>query len=300
MPSSDPTKHSAAQQVRLRFIDFRLFFAGRIGRTDLMDRFGIADAAASRDLALYREACPEFLDYDTHRRDYFITEKYQRTFIAEEKAVHLLRALIHGMGDDFGGAKSPLIPCELPSRLHRPNIDIVGAISRAIHAGVAVEIDYLSRKSIKTRTIVPFSLAGNGLRWHVRAYDRLRKRFGDFVINRVENVRPSNEPKPLPAEVKDRDKQWNRIVDLEIVPHPKLNSKRFVEVEHGMSKGVLHHEVRAAMAGYVLRLWNIDCTSDASLRGDDFGHEYQLWLRNRLALYGVENMEIAPGFQPIK
>ena len=299
MPSSELfPKFSTAQRVRLQFIDFRLFFAGRIGRSDLMERFGIADAAASRDLALYREVCPEFLAYDTIRRDYAITAEYRRTFIAEEKAVHLLRALVHGIGDDFGGAKSPLIPCELPSRLHRPNIETVGSICRAIHAKVAVEIAYLSRNSIKSRVIVPFSLAGNGLRWHVRAYDRERKRFGDFVVNRIEEVRSMADSQTALHELKDRDKQWNRIVDLEIVPHPKLASKRFVEMEHGMIKGVIFHEVRAAMAGYLLRLWNVDCSKNAELRGKDFGHEYQLWLRNPLALYDVENAEIAPGFEP--
>lgn len=51
--------------------------------------------------------------------------------------------------------------------------------------------------------------------------------------------------------------------------------------------------VRAAVAGYVLRRWNVDCSEDHSLKGP----EYHLWLKNWQALYGVENLVIAPGYR---
>ena len=60
-----------------------------------------------------------------------------------------------------------------------------------------------------------------------------------------------------------------------------------------MIKGVLEINVRAAVAGYLLRRWNVDCTAEAVLDGE----EYHLWLRNRQALYGVNNLVIAPGFE---
>jgi len=50
--------------------------------------------------------------------------------------------------------------------------------------------------------------------------------------------------------------------------------------------------VRAALAGYLLRRWNVDCTKEASHTGG----EYQLWLRNRQTLYGAENLTIALGY----
>lgn len=293
----DSSEFSPTQRIRLHFIDFRLFFSGCVKRTDLMERFGIAEAAASRDLALYREAAPDAVSYDATRRGYFVTSSYKRTFIRDVKAVHLLRALVHGMGDEFGGSQEPLIPCELPSRLHRPHIETVALVSRAIYAGCALEIGYLSRWSTQKRVVIPFSLAGNGLRWHVRAFDRLKGRFSDFVINRIESARVLPTEPIASHERKNCDNQWNRIVDLELVPHPKLATGRFVELEHDMTDGLLHHEVRAALAGYILRLWNIDCTKDASLRGDRFGNEYQLWLRNPMTLYGVDNVHIAPGYQ---
>jgi hypothetical protein len=55
--ASSPSKRledlSLVQRERL--VDFRLYFFGEIGRPDLIERFGVAPAGATRDLALYRK-----------------------------------------------------------------------------------------------------------------------------------------------------------------------------------------------------------------------------------------------------
>jgi hypothetical protein len=56
--------------------------------------------------------------------------------------------------------------------------------------------------------------------------------------------------------------------------------------------GVLSIRSKAALAGYVLRRWNIDCSETHCLRGP----EYRLWLRNRTVLDGVDSAHIAPGY----
>lgn len=65
------------------------------------------------------------------------------------------------------------------------------------------------------------------------------------------------------------------------------------EQEYDMVDGTLQVNVRAAVAGYVLRRWTVDCSDDHHL----VGAEYHLWLRNRQALYGVDNLIIAPGYE---
>ena len=40
---------SHAQRERLAYIDFRLYFLGEIGRPDLISRFGVAPAGATRE-----------------------------------------------------------------------------------------------------------------------------------------------------------------------------------------------------------------------------------------------------------
>jgi hypothetical protein len=52
------------QRDRLAFVELRVRFIGEIRRQDLVTRFGIQSAAASRDLALYKELAPGNIDYD--------------------------------------------------------------------------------------------------------------------------------------------------------------------------------------------------------------------------------------------
>lgn len=287
-------KTSQGQLERLNFIDFRVFFTGQVGRTDLMNRFGIKEAAATRDLTFYQREAPENIKYDPVKRAYIIKKTYQRHYIKEIEGKRLLLAFVHGMGDDFMASYKSLVPCELPARLHAPQIENFATISRAIYRKKPLRISYISQSSGPSeRSIIPFSFAGNGLRWHVRAYDRKKSAFRDFVINRVESASILTEGSIQEHEQKENDIQWNMRVNLKIVPHPRLDSKQFVEIEHGMCNGELNYPVRAAMAGYILRLWNVDCTPDHSLRDA----QYCLWLKNITELKHVENMSIAPGYQ---
>lgn len=166
-------------------------------------------------------------------------------------------------------------------------------ITRAIHQGKAAKVEYCSTSfGIATRELVPFVLVDNGLRWHVRTYDRKRDRFGDFVITRITKAELIDAPLAEHEDLK-HDIQWNRIVEMELVAHPKIKHPQAIELDYDMVDGVRKQNVRAAVAGYVLRRWNVDCTADHSLGGS----EYQLWLKNSAALYGVENLVLAPGYQ---
>jgi predicted DNA-binding transcriptional regulator YafY len=282
---------SQTQQKRLSHIDFRLRFLGAIGRNDLVNRFGIKAAAATRDITLYKELATYNLEYDTKAKIYTRSESFTPLFDYTQHQA--LTALAHGFGDDFVAAHKAHIACETPAQLNKPQLPPLSVLTRAIHQKQLVEITYRSLSSGRTtRRIAPFVLVDNGLRWHVRSYDRKRSRFTDFVVNRI------SEPKLLPDsrieehETKDNDIQWNRIVELEIVPHPRVPFPETIEHEYDMVDGTLHVNVRAAVAGYVLRRWNVDCSKDHSLEGP----EYHLWLKNRQALYGVENLVIAPGY----
>ena len=91
----------------------------------------------------------------------------------------------------------------------------------------------------------------------------------------------------------DQDIQWTRIVELELIPHPDQPRSEVTEMDYGMRDGVLRMKLRAATAGYILRKWSVDSSPDHSLRGP----EYRLWLKNPLALYGVRNAVLAPGYR---
>jgi hypothetical protein len=283
---------SQAQRERLFHIDFKLYFLGSVNRTDLVSRFGIKEAAASRDLSLYKDLAPKNIEYDTKAKTYIQRDGFSPLF--EYSGSQTLAALLHGFGDDFVGTQKPIVTCEAPTQLNYPNIQTLAFITRAIHNSQVLKIQYRSLSSgLSEREIVPFALIDNGLRWHVRGYDRARRRFADFVVNRIEAPQLINEDIPE-EQTKAADNQWNRIVELHIVPHPKLKHPETIEAEYVMNSGLLNLSVRAALAGYVLRKWNVDCSKEHTLAGP----EYHLWLKNTPTLYGVDNLSLAPGYKP--
>lgn len=289
---------SQVQKERLSHIDFRAYFLGGVGRSDLVSRFGIGEAAATRDITLYRELAPKNLEYDTQVRSYVKSEAFKPLF--DYSPSQVLAALSQGFGEDFVGSHKAMIPCATPAELNKPLLPVLAVLTRAIHHKRVVRIQYRSIDSgLSTREIVPFVLVDNGLRWHVRAYDRKREAFIDFVITRITDP-VITDSEPQEHETREADIQWNRIVEMELVAHPELRHPETIEKDYAMQDGVLKVNVRAAVAGYVLRRWNVDCTEDHSLRGtgnnSQKGAEYHLWLRNRQALYGVQNLVLAPGY----
>ena len=282
---------SQSQRERLFHIDFKLYFFGSINRTDLVSRFGIKEAAASRDISLYKELAAKNIEYDTKAKTYIQRDGFTPLF--EYTGNQTITALMYGFGDDYVGPHRPLTNAETPTQLNPPQIDTLAKVSQAIYQNCALQIHYRSLSSGPTvREIAPFALVDNGLRWHVRAYDRKRERFTDFVINRIAKPKLLNGSTIPDNETKESDVQWNRFIEMNLVPHPRLQYPKTIEYEYGMQNGMLKVNVRAAVAGYVLRRWNVDCSENHGLTGA----EYHLWLKNRQALYGVENLVIAPGY----
>jgi hypothetical protein len=282
---------SHAQRERLAYVDFRLYFFGEIGRPDLIDRFGVAPAGATRDLALYREIAPQNITFDGSHKIYRIGPTFSPLF--EHAPQRVLSALALGFGDGVNGATQPLLPCESPTALSNPRMDVLAPVCRAIHAKRPVAIRYHSMSSGESeRVIVPFALVDTGLRWHVRAFDRKSGEFRDFVVTRIEAPTLLDE-EPQAFERPDNDIQWTRIVELDFVPHPRLERPEIIKMDYGMTDGSIRMRVRAAVAGYMLLRWSVDCSPDHRLKEE----QYRLWLSDPLALYGVENAKLAPGYQ---
>ena len=291
MSSDRLPEMTQAQRDRLAFVELRLRFVGEIRRQDLVTRFGIQAAAATRDIAQYKELAPGNIEYDTKGKVYVRAAWFRPLF--DFPAERILTWLSQGYGDGEPIRWKGVVAQEGTSLPGKIDLDLLSVLTRAIHQGAAVEVAYRALSSgLTTREIVPFALADSGLRWHVRAFDRRSGEFRDFVLGRLDAARVL--PGPVADHEKpDQDIQWNRITELELVPHPaNVQHPDTIEAEYGMDGGVLKVRTRAAMAGYLLRRWNVDCTEDHSLKGG----EHHLWLRNRQALYGVTNLVLAPGY----
>lgn len=282
-----------AQKQRLAYIDFKLLFIGHVTRSEVVNYFGQGLSSASRDITLYKELCPQNMEYDSRDKRYYQTPEF--TPLVEHDAKKTLAKLANQISDGFDAISDIDFPVEAPSQLNIPDIFIVARLVQATVNKKAVNIIYTSLSSGSgAREIVPHSIVDNGLRWHVRAFDRKSSSFRDFVITRISKA-TLIEAEVNRGEDKLDDHQWMRMMPLRLVSHPEnIKHPTAIELDYSMNDGMLELNVRAAMAGYLLRRWNVDCTANASLRGS----EYQLWLKNRQTLYGAENLAIAPGYEP--
>ncbi len=280
-----------ATRDRIAHIDFTLFFKGEAVRADLVDRFSIAAAQATKDFTMYRELAPGNIEYDQKLKLHKRGEAFAPLF--DYDVVRTLATISQGYGDGFTGKVKPPLACEAPYHLNKPSLSIVAKVTEAIHKGKALRITYVSLSSGETtREIVPHTLVDNGLRWHVRGFDRKHNEFRDFVLTRIKAAVVLEDSRLSEVELESQDRQWNRFVELELVPHPRIEHSEAIELDYGMTGGVMKVEIRAATAGYLLRLWNVDCSETACLSTS----HCQLALNNRAALYGVQNLAIAPGY----
>jgi len=282
-----------SQIERLIFIEFRSYFLGEVKRNDIMERFGVASAAATRDLTLYKNLSNNNIVLEQKSKAYLPVAEFKPIF--SHPIDQTLTAISQGYGDGSADKAKPLILSDIPRVLSRPSLDVLAPITRAIYRKKVVSISYYSFSSGKsTREVVPFAIINNGLRWHIRGFDRKSNEFRDFVLTRIEKPQIIETSNIEDYENPNADAYWSRIVELEIIPHPKrsLKDHQITIMDYEMIDGVLKVQVRAALAGYLLRQWSVDCSADQSLLSEEF----RLWLRNHPILYGIDSAKLAPGY----
>ncbi|MFT5756663.1 MAG: hypothetical protein ACI9LM_001383 [Alteromonadaceae bacterium] len=276
-----------SQIERLRYIEFCLKFLGAFSRSDLIDKFNIGTAAASRDISLYKDKAPQNFNHSSNSKNYALSESWRSLF--EFSSSEILNLLT---GRTVQSNNRAYIPNDILDVIDDPQIEVIAPLSRAIYNKKVINVDYFSNSSgFSSKLLIPHAYIHNGLRWHVRAYDRQKSRFADFVISRFQKVEITEE-EILSDEFQSDDNQWNRIVELEIVPHPDNSTPKAVMSEFNMVNGVLKHSIRASSVGYFLQKLYVDCS-----KVPPENHFYRLKLKNRLSLYGVENMHLVKSFE---
>ncbi len=263
-----------AQKEKLEFVEHLAYFNGIVNREDITNRFSISPASATNVLSLYSQIAPGNLDYNIRLKRYEISRSF--------KPIYDVRRVIER------------IPVYTLPKLHKPAdtdaIERLAVISRAIQRTQSLKIIYSSAGGGKSkREIIPVAFADNWLRWHLRAYDRSREKYVDFVFSRIQEVDPIEGDTIQDHEHPNNDRQWHSYIDLKIRAHPH----NLADVESfAMGTDIHNVEIRAAMAGYFLQLWNVDCSPDARLRG----REYQYVLANVEEVAKAADLELAPGY----
>lgn len=279
-----------AQRERLAFIDFSLQYFGHVSRNDLIQRFKTGLAASTRDFSAYKELATGNMHLVHQTKQYHRSAEFKPVFKHDPEVI--LTSLSRGFGNGISSGVQPSEQCFDAVRLIHPDADIIAALMRAIHNRQPVKCSYVSVTSGESqRTLVPHSLVNNGHRWHVRAFDRKHKSFRDFVCTRFTQVELINQDINT-NESRHYDDQWNKQIDLILIPHPSISQPKAIQMDYAMQDGQLVLSIKAALAAYLLRQWQVDC----SLGHKFIGQGCQLALQNTDVLSGIENTALAPGF----
>jgi hypothetical protein len=256
---------------RNAFIEFRVFWHGRINRSDLMETFGISLQQASLDLSGYSDKWKRNLGYDKSQRAYVRGKNFTPHFItpSAEDYFAQLRAVDQGLVSreqswisvfpGYGATPTP-------ARGVAP--ETLRDVLAAIHEPAALQVTYqsMSRPEPSARWIEPHALAFDGFRWHARAFCQNDLVFKDFLLSRIVEI---GKRGPVTTD-QQSDTDWHSEVVLEIGPHPDLSptQRRAIEMDYGMEDGRSQIPVRRALLFYALKRLGLD-TDPAARRPQD-------------------------------
>ena len=237
-------------EKRLEFIDFRLYWEGRINRSDLIDFFGVSVPQASADLAQYQGAAPKNAVYDKTLKTYVAGPDFEPQFFNPSAHRYLaqLRLMDSGTLDEGEAWVNPLPSCSIaPVIRRRLDPTMLRRILDAIRTKSSIEIHYqsMSRPEPTSRWISPHAIGYDGFRWHTRAWCHNRNAFVDFVLARILFVNEGAKPSEINPVM---DTAWTVEVTLRLKPHPELKGgkRRVVELDFGMADGVVEMKLRLA------------------------------------------------------
>lgn len=254
MSKKSHEQYWAARQ-RLRFIETCAWWKGIVNRNDLVEIFGISMAQASSDMQTYLDLNPAALTYNLRQKRYEATVSMKwilsQPNLAEAAALFLSKDA-HGA---WSGIHEYAVYGDAVSIIRMPVREAKEAVDRraflAIMNGYRIRMRYVNEETGKDewRRIRPHALGHNGSRWHLRAWCERNDDYRDFPLTRIAEIEWTRDHMDLPRT----DEEWNAIVTLKIRPHRNLSAlqKQAVELEYGMSGGLLKIKVRKAMEEYL-------------------------------------------------
>lgn len=250
-------------EKRLEFIEFRLLWEGGINRADIMREFGVSVPQASKDLSLYEERAPGNLVYDRREKRYFPSPNFKPAFLRPEADRYLMQ--LQSVSDRIVEPEEtwlshlpPLDAMPVPHR--RVEVNVLRGLLSAIRRGRAVEVLYQSMNASRPeptwRWITPHAFSNDGLRWHVRAYCHIDKKFKDFLLSRCLDIGRDDEA----GATSEDDIFWNEFFDVVLCPNPALSKKQQDVIAHdyAMKDARLQVPVRKALLYYFEKRLRLD------------------------------------------
>lgn len=253
-------------EKRLEFIEFRLFWEGGINRADIMERFGVSVPQASKDLSLYEEKAPGNLAYDKRQKRYLAAPNFKPVFLQPEPDRYLSQ--LRSVSDHVISAEETWLldmpeTDAMPVPHRRVDVNVLRSLLSAVRQRRAIEILYQSmnptRRQPTRRWITPHAFGNDSLRWHVRAYCHVDKKFKDFLLSRCLEARGNGEAGASPED----DVFWNETFQVVLSPNPALgaNQRAIVAQDYNMTDGRVCVPVRKALLYYFQKRLRLDVAS---------------------------------------
>ena len=238
---------------RQRLIENLAWWKGIVNRQDLTEYFGVSLAQASSDLQQYADSNPDALNYSLRQKRYEATPTMKCVLIQpklQEAAAMFLAddysSSVWG-GPTFCSAESLIGTVQFPLRESSENIERRSVL--AILNSLRVRVRYTGQQDGKKdwHWIRPHALGYNGVSWFLRSWCETYDQFRDFSLNRILEIEWSKQYAPSP----EPDTEWEEWTTLRLRANRGLSrpERQAVELDYGMTTGVLKIRVRKAMLG---------------------------------------------------
>lgn len=265
------------QKRRLQYIDFELYWHGVVTRRRMRELFGVSDGTARADFGRYRvefgggmsrdeqsgryTAMPNFSDFkpklikpDAEAYLSFLADPNRRADLVPS-ANEVIEV------KDANHAKPKSIAIYEPPILSRRRIDpeCLREVLLAMRGKQQIKIRYRSPHSSEEQwfDIYPTALGYDGFRWACRCWRLDRRRWGEIVLDRIED---ESGPRPVDPSGFGRDEDWETLATVVLGPNPGLtDSQRIaVELQYEMNDGRIGIEVRKCFLVYFLKRYQLE------------------------------------------
>lgn len=257
--------HKITQSERLFYIEFLAVFVGRVSRKDLLDRFGISEAAATKDISLYTDLAPNVLSYDIKKKVY--TFSSDKNTLYEHDVDQSLFSL--------SGERAIAINVEHAKRLpswnnlsikKTPSLELVSTLTRCIYQNLKASVKYHSLSSGGTnKVLTPLAILNDGARWHIRSYDHKKNEFRTYSLERFAKVKEIDKSDISLTD----DHKWNNHVMIRLGANPDAKHPESILMDYEVNvDGFVEISLRECTVGFFLRRWQIDCTDNFKNNSD--------------------------------
>lgn len=269
MATTEPLKFP--QQQRLLFVESMVLWEGGVQRQRVCDLFGVSKGQVTRDLEDYNRLSPRNIEYDLSAKTYRAGINFKPEFASGRADEYLALLAAYAQSGStvvipaLGAGPSAVLVPPAPAAIERA---VLQRVRGAIRDGCGLQANYLDWAEEKggKRRLWPHALVFTGARWHARAYDEHRGRFGDLALSRLSAAEPLEVPGPVPAK---EDSTWHSLETVEIVPASTLSvyQQQIVAKDHGMKRQgqtwVWSAKLRRCLVPYFLARYRLEPGDDA-------------------------------------